>query len=196
MAIENAELRRQIELRTRAASKLSGADGQLEARLSSTAALRVLHGLASSPTTAADAIALLHELQVHQVELDLQCEELQGANAELEASLDHKTRLYEHAPVAMFSVDAGLALIELNLAGTRLLDKERHALIGKSLSDYLTAASRPVLLATIGRIRAGADGQSCTVELAPEGSAPTTLQASINADPAGAGFLIALVAVQ
>lgn len=196
MAIENAELRRQIELRTHAASKLSGADGQLEARLSSTAALRVLHALASSPATAADAIALLHELQVHQVELDLQYEELQGANAELEASLDHQTRLYEHAPVAMFSVDAGLALIELNLAGARLLDKERHALLGKALSDYLTAASRPVLLATIGRIRAGADGQSCTVELACEGLAPTTLQASINADPAGAGFLIALVAVQ
>jgi hypothetical protein len=37
----------------------------------------VLHALASSPQTAADALTLLHELQVHQVELDLQAQELQ-----------------------------------------------------------------------------------------------------------------------
>ena len=93
MVIESAQMRREIELRTRAATQLGGDDMQRQARLSSTAALRVLHALASSPATAADAIALLHELQVHQVELDLQYEELQGSNSELEASLDRQARL-------------------------------------------------------------------------------------------------------
>ena len=40
-----------------------------------TEALTLLHGLASTPQTASDALKLLHELQVHQVELDLQHEQ-------------------------------------------------------------------------------------------------------------------------
>lgn len=191
MAIEKAELGRQLRLRTHAASKLSGDDGQLESRLSSSAAMRVLHGLASSPATAADAIALLHELQVHQVELDLQYEELQGTNAELEANLDQQTRLYQHAPVAMFSVDPNCALIDLNLAGARMLGQQRHAVLGQPLTQYLTSESKKILRAATDRVQAGQNAQSCTLELAQSGAAPIAVHASLDANPAGPGFLMA-----
>lgn len=191
MAIENGELRRQLELRTRAASKLGGDDRQLQSRLSSTEALRVLHALASSPATAADALALLHELQVHQVELELQYEELQGTNSELEAVLNRQTQLYDHAPVAMFSTDPALALTELNVAGARLLGQERHALLGQLLTQYLTSDSRSVLHAAVDRVPVSRESQLCKLHLAPDDAAPISVQASLSANPAGPGFLIA-----
>lgn len=191
MAIENGELRRQLELRTRAASKLGGDDRQFQSRLSSTEALRVLHALASSPATAADALALLHELQVHQVELELQYEELQGANSELEAVLGRQHQLYDHAPVAMFSTDPALALTELNLAGARLLGQERHALLGQPLTQYLTSDSRSVLHAAVERVRVSHETQSCQLELAQSNAVAIAVQVSLSANPSGPGFLIA-----
>lgn len=191
MATESAELRRQIELRTRAASQLGG-KGQADARLSSTAALRVLHGLASSPATAADAIALLHELQVHQVELDMQYEESQGSNTELEANLARQTRLFDHAPVALFGIDAALGLVDLNLAGARLLGRERHALRGRGLAQFLTHTGKSALQTAMTNASAGVEGQSFALELIHGESAPVTVQASLNSDPAGPGFLLAM----
>ena len=192
MVIESAQMRREIELRTRAATQLGGDDMQRQARLSSTAALRVLHALASSPATAADAIALLHELQVHQVELDLQYEELQGSNSELEASLDRQARLYDHAPVALFSIDSTLVLTELNLAGARLLGQARPALLGQSLIQYLTSNSASLLPDTLQRIRSGHDSQACTLELLRNDAAPVAMHAALNAIPSSAGFQLAL----
>jgi len=75
------------KLRLRAASRLPGAAGAKGAAGGATDALAVLHELASSPATAADALALLHELQVHQIELQLQDEELRRSRAELESAL-------------------------------------------------------------------------------------------------------------
>lgn len=69
-------------------------------------ALRVLFDLASSPATAHDALALLHELQVHQVELDLQNEELQSSRAELEAAWTRQTQLHHASPSAQLVLDS------------------------------------------------------------------------------------------
>ena len=86
-----------------------------------TAAYGVLHELASSPTTAADALALLHELQVHQVELDLQAEELRASRMELEAALRRQIQLYDAAPVGHATIDPSCTLLELNLTGAAML---------------------------------------------------------------------------
>jgi hypothetical protein len=77
----------QADLRLRALQRLTGNNGSHDARLNGSAAFQVLHDLASSPSTGAAALALLHELQVYQVELDLQDEELRRSRAELEAAL-------------------------------------------------------------------------------------------------------------
>jgi hypothetical protein len=82
-------------LRHRATSRLSAGAGATRAPVSASNALAVLHDLASSPETAADALALLHELQVHQVELDLQADELRESRAGLETALRRQTDLYD-----------------------------------------------------------------------------------------------------
>jgi PAS domain-containing protein len=88
-----------------------------------------------------DAMALLHELQVHQVEIDLQQEELRRSQSELEAELIRQAALVERAPVGYMTIDASTVLFEINLAGARLLDASREDLLGKALKAFFTAAS-------------------------------------------------------
>jgi len=52
-----------------------------------------------------DSIKLLHELQVHQIELEMQNEELIQANATAEAALKKYTMLYDFAPMGYFTLD-------------------------------------------------------------------------------------------
>src|SRR6202051_5400537 len=105
----------QADLRLSALQRLTGKNGLHDARLNASAAFRVLPVLASSPSTSVAALALLHELQVYQVELDLQDEELRRSRAELEATLIRQVQLYDFAPVGCFTVDRSTALRELNL---------------------------------------------------------------------------------
>ena len=81
-------------LRMRAIARLTGHSDPKDTRANSAAALAILHELASSPATAADSLKLLHELQVHQVELDLQNEELTASQRALEDALREQTILF------------------------------------------------------------------------------------------------------
>jgi PAS domain-containing protein len=125
-------------------------------RTDASTALGVLYELASSPSTAPDALALLHELQVHQVEVDLQDEELRRSRVELETSLNRQVQLYDCAPVGYFTVDGNAVLRELNQTGATLLGFERDFLRGRSLDSFLTPEGVSTLRAMLGRVTAGA----------------------------------------
>ena len=74
-------------------------------------ALTLLYTLASTPGSAVDAHKLLHELQVHQVELDLQHEEMELSRGELASNLQLHVELFDLAPVAYLGVDLDGILI-------------------------------------------------------------------------------------
>ena len=73
----------------------------------------------------ADAPRTLHELQVHQIELELQNTELQAARDRLEVQLEKYTDLYDFAPVGYFSLDERGVIREVNLTGAAMLGVER-----------------------------------------------------------------------
>ena len=68
---------------------------------------------------------LLHELEVHQIELEMQNEELRKSRAQAEAALARYTELYDFSPLAYFTLDRKGAILQTNLAGARLLGVER-----------------------------------------------------------------------
>src|SRR5262245_63365171 len=70
--------------------------------------------------------ALVHELRVHQIELELQCQELQRAQAEVEESRDRYRDLYEAIPVGYVTIDSRGRLYDLNPAGAALLGVEKE----------------------------------------------------------------------
>jgi PAS domain S-box-containing protein len=180
-------------LRLRAVAHLKGPGAQAQA--DAAAALGVLYDLASSPSTAPGALALLHELQVHQVEVDLQNEELRRSRVELEASLARHVQLYDYSPTVLFTVDGNGVLRELNLTGATLLGMERDALRGRSLELFLTLEGAATLRAMLGRVTAGAHCVSAELHLkTAQVGEVRRMHASACQDPAGGGFLIGLIA--
>ncbi len=82
---------------------------------------------------APDALKLLHELQVHQVELQMQNASLREAREQTEIALQKYTELYDFAPVGYFTLDGAGCILECNLTGASLLGVERGALIGRRI---------------------------------------------------------------
>ncbi|MGC4001596.1 MAG: ATP-binding protein [Anaeromyxobacter sp.] len=84
-----------------------------------------------------DLHRLLHELQVHQVELELQNEELVGSRTEIEELLRRYTELFDHAPIGYLHVDAVGRITRANFSAARLLDAPRGLLVGRSVASFV-----------------------------------------------------------
>ncbi|MGA8865170.1 MAG: PAS domain S-box protein [Gallionella sp.] len=83
---------------------------------------------------------LLHELQVHQIELEMQNEELRRIQAALEESRDRYLELYEFAPLADITLTDRGMIAEINLSGAALLGEQRQRLVNRGFSRFVAAA--------------------------------------------------------
>ncbi len=181
-----------VDLRFRAAARLTGTDEASGAVARAANALAVLHSLASAPATAPDALALLHELQVHQVELDMQAEELRDSRAELEAALRRQIELYDFQPVACFSVDGELVIRETNQRGARLLGVTRDAAFGLNLGTFFRANDLQALQAlAVTAAETGLAAGTLTWHSAL--GRLRTVRAEVGADPCGSGYFVVLM---
>jgi len=185
----------QAGLRLRALQRLTGQNGSHDVRLNASAAFRVLYDLASSPSTSAAALALLHELQVHQVELDLQDEELRRSCTELESILNRQVQLYDFAPVGCVTLDRGTVLRELNLTAANMLGSERDQLLGRTLESFLAPQSLRGLHAMLTGLSNGAEIEVGALQLLAGSGAARNVHASASRDPGGHHFLVAFVDV-
>src|SRR5512142_1949800 len=105
---------------------------------------RIRRGDVAEPS-GQDAQRLIHELQVHQVELELQNQELERARGELEAGMQSYSELYDFAPVGYLTLDRDGTIRKANLAGARMLGLERGRLVGGRFQLFVAEGSRAVL---------------------------------------------------
>lgn len=84
-----------------------------------------------------DIAAVIHELKVHEIELQMQNEQLRQTQLELEESRERYSDLYDFAPTGYFVTDSRGMIVEANLAGASMLGVERARLIKKPLSAYV-----------------------------------------------------------
>jgi PAS domain-containing protein len=187
------EAESQANLRLRAVHRLTGKSGSHDGRQNPCGALQALHDLASSPSTGAAALALLHELQVYQVELDLQDEELRRSRADLEITLGRQVQLYDFAPAGYFTVDRSTVLQELNLTAASMLGADRDGLPGRSLESFLAPQSARAFHAMLTRVSDGAATATAELELLARRGAPRRVHACASRDPGGEYFLIVFV---
>jgi PAS domain S-box-containing protein len=89
-----------------------------------------------------DVQKLVQELRVHQIELEMQNEELRKAQVELMESRDRYSDLYDFAPVGYFTLDEKGLIVEANLAGADLLGFERASVIKKGFSQFVASGSQ------------------------------------------------------
>ncbi|PKN91154.1 MAG: hypothetical protein CVU44_20545 [Chloroflexi bacterium HGW-Chloroflexi-6] len=127
---------------------------------------------ASMPATEIETQRLVHELQVHQIELELQNQELAQARAETEAALRQYTALYDFAPVGYLTLARDGAIHQVNLAGAALLGLERGQLLQRRLGIFAAIQSRPILSTFLDQVFSSGKNQVCEIELLQAGSAP------------------------
>jgi len=122
-----------------------------------------------SPRTEGESKRLLHELEVHQVELEMQNAELRHSRDEAEAAFEKYSDLYDFAPVGYFTLDRDGVIIDSNLTGASLLGIERALLISRRFGPFVSAEARPVFSAFLGKVFASRDKEACEVALKREG---------------------------
>ncbi len=84
-----------------------------------------------------DVKTLIEELRVHQIELELQNEELRRIQELLETSRSKYADLYDFAPVGYFSFNRMGRILEVNLTAAHMLRVERSLLIGKPFVAFV-----------------------------------------------------------
>ena len=117
----------------------------------------------STPATEIEVKKLIHELQVHQIELEMQNEELKQANETAELALKKYTMLYDFAPMGYFTLDAEGLICELNFTGAELLGEKRFSLANSKFSLFVSKDSLPVFEHFIRRVFEGKTKESCKV---------------------------------
>jgi PAS domain S-box-containing protein len=87
--------------------------------------------------SSADLKKLVHELGTHQIELELQNEELREARQQLETSRNKYVELYDFSPIGYFTTDTRGLIQETNLTGAEMLGVEKRLLIGSPFSLFI-----------------------------------------------------------
>ena len=152
--------------------------------------LTLLYRLASAPDTAADALKLLSELQTHQVELDLQHDQIEADQQELADALVHYRSLYDYAPVGYLLVGLDGQVLEGNRAAAELLGTGPGGLAGQPIAPFFAQDSRPAVHGLVEALREGASDVSCEVASIDLGSGSHPLRIIASLAPGGEAVLM------
>ncbi|MRR54103.1 MAG: PAS domain-containing sensor histidine kinase [Deltaproteobacteria bacterium] len=139
----------------------------------------------SRPLTGEEAQRLYHELQVHQIELEMQNAELRQSRNEVEEALEKYTGLYDFAPVGYFTLTRDTGIVAVNLTGAGLLGSGRSRLIGRPFELFVAEESRASFTAFLGKVFAGQIKQTCEVALLKEGNNRLFVQIEALSDTPG-----------
>lgn len=117
------------------------------------------------PRNQAETLRVLHELQIHQIELEMQNAELRQARDEAERALEMYSDLYDFAPVGYLTFDRDGLIRAANLTVAKLLGMERSRLIGRRFSSFLGVNASPNFITFIDRVFASQSKETCEVTL-------------------------------
>jgi PAS domain S-box-containing protein len=159
--------------------------GELRRRAEERFDVRRADASAGDPHMAPETRRLLHELQVHQIELELQNEELERSRSEVEEGLARFTDLYEFAPVGYLTLSREGEIRQANLTGARLLGLERSRLVGKRLAILVDADSRPTFNTFLAKVFETGSKETCEVVVRPELASPFAVEFSATSTAGG-----------
>ena len=115
---------------------------------------------------------VFHELRVHQIELEIQNEELRRIQAELEASRARLGDLYDFAPVGYLTESETGMIVEANLTAASLLDVTRSSLLRLWLSRFILPEDQDIYYLHRKRLFETGGPQVCELRMLRPGSPP------------------------
>lgn len=155
-------------------------------RLDAERRLRARERPEAGPPSAEETRRLVHELQVHQIELEMQNEDLERTRDELEQAVALYTDLYDYAPVGYLTLDAAGVIRRANLAAARLLGFDRSLLVDRRFSTFVRRADQPAVELMLRRVHeTGAPGSAETALVPARGGA--VVDVLLNANLVGFG---------
>ena len=119
-----------------------------------------------------DMLRLVHELEVHQIELEMQNDELQLAKEQAELATAKYVELYEFAPTGYFILSRKGKIIQLNIAGSQIFGKDRSQLINHPFAFFVSDESRPVFKQFLSRVFNSHSKETCDLSLSTPNSQP------------------------
>ena len=135
----------------------------------------------------ADVKNLVLELKMHQVQLEMQNEELQRAQETITQARDRYADLYDFAPVGYFTLDRQGKIVEANLAGAHLLGAERDRLINQSSFRWVAPESWETCRTHYRQVFDSQGRQTCEIKLQRRGGPPFYAALESVAAPGEAG---------
>ncbi|OIN91060.1 MAG: hypothetical protein AUJ20_12565 [Comamonadaceae bacterium CG1_02_60_18] len=149
-----------------------------QARFADSAALQAV----AAPQLSEQAMQkVLHELQVHQIELEMQNDELQRAELALEASRARYFDLYDLAPVGYLTVSAQGLILEANLSVATMLGVARGALATQPLSRFIAKFDQDVYYHCRQQLIDTGQAQNCELQVLQGGNAKLWVKLNISA---------------
>jgi len=141
-----------------------------------------------------EAFRLVHELEVHQIELELQNEELFLAKEKAaELATEKYAELYDFAPSAYFTLSRSGDILDLNLCGSQMLGKERSLLKKRRFSFFISDDTKPLFNNFLGAVFNSNTRETCELTICADGNKPIYTQLVGIASDNGEQCLITLV---
>lgn len=147
----------------------------------------------ADPATGDETQRLLHEVQVHQIELEMQNAELRQARDAAEKALAKYADLYDFAPVGYVTLDLDGVIRAANLTSAKLLGIDRSRLVGRRFDLLVAMETRPAFAFFIGKVCSSPAGQTCELQLLHAGSGSLFVQLEAVAAAAGEECRIAII---
>ena len=119
-----------------------------------------------------DTLKLIHELEVHQIELEMQNEEVMLSKNQAELATEKYAELYDFAPSGYFTLSEKGNIIDLNLSGSEMLGKERSHLKNRSFNFFVSNDTRPIFNHFLGKVFKSKAKETCEVTLSTIGNLP------------------------
>lgn len=149
-------------------------------------AIPVASGQGSEHVSSEDAAAILHELQVHQIELELQNDELRRTQAELDASRSRYFDLFDLAPVGYCMLSTDGLILEANQTISTLVGLPRAALLGQPVTRFIFAEDQDHYHLTRRQGEKDSGPCECELRMVSPGGAPFWVHLIVAADRSGA----------
>jgi PAS domain S-box-containing protein len=135
--------------------------------------------------TEADLRRLQHELEVHQIELEMQNEELLAARVEIATALERYTDLFDFAPVGYFDLAHDQTIRLVNLTGAKLVGLGRGSLIGRRFELFIAKTDRPEFSSLFKRVFETGAKQACEIALVKEDRSELAVRLEATLSPDG-----------
>ncbi len=130
-----------------------------------------------------EILRILQELRSHQIELEMQNEELRTAQAELDAARTRYFDLYNLAPVGYCSISKAGLILEANLTAAKLLGNTRNELIRQPVTRFILKEDQDVYYLYRNRLFETGESQTCELRMVKKNEAPFWVRLEATAVP-------------